>query len=106
MSKHLVTVIAPHHEGHTHMWAGGQRWPSGPSEGEVTSDELEIIAAKPGFVVLKDGKPYKPSRVVATPQVVTVTAEERELLERARSQKSDEPRQSQQERPRFEKASK
>jgi hypothetical protein len=95
MATHKVRVIVPQREGFQGVYAAGKFWPSADGEQEVEVDDaqLQTLAARPGIVVLKDGKPVKasstaPSRVNS----VSLSADELAVVEEYREKRAKDPK--------------
>lgn len=97
-TMHKVRVVVPPREGHPGTWAAGRLWTPdmASEEQDVTDEQLAILAARNGIVVLQNGKPVKATAAPASRiHNAQLTAEEMQLVEDHRARRNDGGQQAQ-----------
>lgn len=83
-----TVVVAPREGGHGGWWQGGKFWSANQQyeDVELSEEEVQGLARRPGVVVLIGGKAVKPTeRTGPATTPVPLTADEQEALARYRA---------------------
>lgn len=94
MATHKIRVVVPQREGYPGVFAVGRLWtPEGnDTEVEVDDAQLQALAARPGIVVLQDGKPVKAAQAPASRiGQVALSADEIAMVEEYRAHRARDP---------------
>lgn len=88
---HKATVVVAAREGgHGGWYDGGRFWRSGEQhEAELTEEEINSLARRPGVVVIVNGKPVKPTdKVGPSTTAVPLTSDELAVVEEHRRKRA------------------